>query len=77
MNSVENMPGQLPGGVGKSGGIDPLVEDLAYRKFDEELVDTVMTFSPNTKNSVINMHNSPHKLHTVPGNTFVNKKLQE
>ena len=42
MNSVENKPWQLPGGVGKSGGIDPLVEDLAYRKFEEELVDTVI-----------------------------------
>ena len=28
--------------MGKSGGIDPLVEDLAYRKFEEELVDTVI-----------------------------------
>ena len=36
------MPGQLLGRVGKSGGIDPLVEDLAYRKFEEELVDTVI-----------------------------------
>ena len=42
VNSVENMPGQLLGRVGKSGGIDPLVEDLAYRKFEEELVDTVI-----------------------------------
>ena len=39
---MENIPGQMPGGVGKSGGIDPLVEDLAYRKFEEELVDTVI-----------------------------------
>ena len=49
---MENKPWQLPGGVGKSGGIDPLVEDLASRTTITPLMSIIA---------------APYKLHTVQG----------